>query len=131
VSGIKAAEDARDEPTLANILRSLVDAKLPSTFYQLLQFGIPFGLQLWTWGWYRSAGWMAVLSLFGIWALCEQRLEQQRTWQLEGRDQRAQSWVAVARRLSGFGASILTAGLLFEGFLHLLGAVFKCPGCAG
>jgi hypothetical protein len=121
-----------DEPTLANLLRASAFAHLPARFYQLLQLALPFAAQAWYLGFPRTAGWLLVVSLFGIWALFEQRADRDAVaadvYAIQPRHTR---WVSAARRLSGFAAGALAGGLIVEGVLRLFSIVFKCPGCAG
>ena len=72
----RTVDGITEEPTLGALLRSVAYHRLPTQFYQMLQMAIPFAAQLWFWGWKRSAGWMVVVSLFGLWALCEQRVDE-------------------------------------------------------
>ena len=121
-----------DEPTLANLLRASAFGHLPARFYQLLQLALPLSAQAWFAGFPRTAGWLLVASGFGIWALCEQRLERD-ALAIDVYDvgTRRSKWVGVARRVVGFAAGALAGGLLVEAFIRILGVVFKCPGCAG
>jgi hypothetical protein len=121
-----------DEPTLANLLRASAFGHLPARFYQLLQFALPLAGQMWFAGFPRIAGWLVVLSAFGIWALCQQR-EERDAWAIDTNviPARRSTWVGVARRLAGFPAGALAGGLVVEAVIHLLSIVFKCPGCAG
>jgi len=119
------ADPIAEEPTLGALLRSIAYHRLPRQFYQLLQLAIPFAAQLWLWGWRRSAAWMVVVSLFGIWALCEQRVDE-----LGERSPRA-AWPRIMRRLTGGTAALLGTSLVLEGFVQLMHVVFQCPGCAG
>jgi hypothetical protein len=114
-----------EEPTLGALLRSVAYHRLPTQFYQLLQMAIPFAGQLWVWGWRRSAGWMVVISLFGIWALCEQRVDA------VGDQSPRATWPRRARRLAGGVAALMAAGLALEGFVQLTRVLFGCLGCAG
>jgi len=121
----RTVDGTTEEPTLGALLRSVAYHRLPTQFYQMLQMAIPFAAQLWFWGWKRSAGWMVVVSLFGLWALCEQRVDD-----LGERSPRA-AWPRIARRRTGGVAALLAGGLVLEGFVQLMRVVFKCPGCAG
>jgi hypothetical protein len=121
----RSANGIAEDPTLGALLRSVAYHRLPTQFYQMLQMAIPFAAQLWFWGWRRSAGWMVVVSLFGLWALCEQRVDD-----LGERSPRA-VWARIARRLTGGVGALLAGGLALEGFVQLMRVVFKCPGCAG
>ena len=114
-----------EEPTLGALLRSVAYHRLPTQFYQLLQMAVPFAGQLWVWGWRRSAGWMVVVSLFGIWALCEQRVDA------VGDQSRRAIWPRRARRLAGAVAALMATGLALEGFVQLTRVLFGCLGCAG
>ena len=121
----QTADRIAEDPTLGALLRSVAYHRLPTQFYQMLQMAIPFAAQLWVWGWKRSAGWMVVVSLFGLWALCEQRVDD-----LGERSSRA-AWPRIGPRLSGAIGALLAGGLALEGFVQLMRIVFKCPGCAG
>jgi hypothetical protein len=94
---------------------------------------VPLAFQLWSWGWHRTAGWLAVASAFGVWALAQQRLEghaEADDAQLSATSPLRQAW-RVARRVAAVGGSLITLALLLEGFTQLMAIVFKCPGCAG
>ena len=119
------ADRIAEDPTLGALLRSVAYHRLPTQFYQMLQLAIPFAAQLWVWGWRRSAGWMVVVSLFGLWALCEQRVDDL------GEGSPRAAWPRIGRRLSGAIGGLLAGGLAIEGFVQLMRLVFKCPGCAG
>lgn len=121
------------EPTLGSLLQRAAFAQLPARFYELLQLSLPFAFQFWTWGWYRTAGWFVVASSFGVWGLAQQELEgyadadglprppsriSRRIWRL-------------ARGVAATLGSLVTLGLLLEGFAQLMAGVFKCPGCSG
>lgn len=119
------APEVHSEPTLAESLRSLAYTRLPNQFYQLLQLAIPFAIQFWSYGLHRTAGWMAVISLYGLWALSVKRLED-----TSASDPRF-AWTRIARSVtSGLGGAL--AGVLaIEGVVRFLSFVFRCPGCAG
>ena len=121
----RTVDGITEEPTLGALLRSVAYHRLPTQFYQMLQMAIPFAAQLWFWGWKRSAGWMVVVSLFGLWALCEQRVDDLGERSPRGAGPR------MGRRVSGAIAGLLAGGLVLEGFVQLMRIVFKCPGCAG
>ena len=124
---------APGESTLGELLRRTAYAQLPATFYWLLQLCVPLAFQLWVWGWHRAAGWLAVASAFGVWALAQQRLEghaEADDAHLAATSSLRQVW-RVARGLAGVGGSLITLVLLLEGFSQLMAIVFKCPGCAG
>jgi hypothetical protein len=118
-------QPVKDEATLGALLRSLPATKLPAQFYQLLQLAIPFAFQFWSYGWYRTAGWMIVTSLFGVWALCVQHLED-----TDAHDRRF-VWQRIGRTVAKSAGGTLAAVLLVEGFVRFLSFVFRCPGCAG
>lgn len=117
--------DAPPEPTLGALLQSIAYQRVPAQFYQLLQLAVPFAFQCWAWGWKRTAGWLIVSSLFGIWALLEQRLDDDRG------TPRSRLWFGLGRRVSGAAAGLLAGGLVFEGVLQLMRILFNCARCAG
>jgi len=123
---------AEDEPTLPNLLRSFAFGHFPTRFYQMLQFALPLSAQAWLLGFPRVAGWLLVLSAFGIWALSAQRMERDSlAVDVYDVDARPSTFARVARRLAGFTAGALAGGLAIEAVVKLLSVVFKCPGCAG
>ena len=88
--------------------------------------------QAWLSGFPRVAGWLLVLSAFGIWALSAQRMERDSlAVDVYDVDARPSTFARVARRLAGFTAGALAGGLAIEAVVKLLSVVFKCPGCAG
>ncbi len=117
----ESADVAPHEPTLANTLRGLAEAQLPSRFYLVLQLAAPTGFELWSLGWHRSAMVMLAVSAFGVWALCE----QQRSALVPS------AWIGVVRKSAGTLAALTAAGVALEAFLRLMSVVFRCPGCAG
>lgn len=121
-----SAVHAQPEPTLGALLRSIAYRRVPAQFYQLLQLAIPLAFQAWAWGWKRTAGWMMVVSLFGIWALLERRLDDD-----DDRTSAGRFWARLARRASGGAAALLAGGLVFEAFLHVMRILFNCARCAG
>ena len=119
------ARAPRADPTLDELLHSVAYTRLPAQFYQLLQLALPAAAELWSYGWYRSAGWMVVVSLYGIWALCAKRLDEAEM------ERHPSPWLTIGRSVSK-GAGIALAGALgIEGLVRILSFVFRCPGCAG
>lgn len=120
-----ATNSVVEEPTLVALLRSVAYTRLPTQFYQLLQLAIPFAVQFWSYGLHRTAGWMIVVSLFGLWALCVKRLEG-----ADEHDVRF-AWPRIGRSLTkGLGGAL--AGILaIEAVIRFMAFVFRCPGCAG
>jgi hypothetical protein len=124
---------AADGETLAAVLRKAAYAQLPGQFYGLLQVCAPLSVQLWHWGWHRSAGWAILASVFGIWALAQQRLEgYEDAGELAPRVTGAgrRMWRVVRTVTAVVGCSA-AAVLAVEGFVRLLSFAFHCPGCAG
>jgi hypothetical protein len=122
---MEAAHEVRDEQTLGALLRSIAYTRLPTQFYQVLQLAIPMAFQFWSYGLRRTALWMVVVSLFGIWALCVKRLEG-----TDPRDRRF-AWPRIGRSLSLGGAGALAGVLAVETAIRFMAFVFRCPGCAG
>lgn len=111
--------------TLDELLHSVAYTRLPAQFYQLLQLAIPLAAQLWSYGWHQSAGWLVVVSLYGIWALCAKRLDEAEP------DARLSPWLRIGRSVSK-GTGLALGGVLgVLGIVRLLSFVFHCPGCAG
>jgi hypothetical protein len=127
-AGVALAE----EPTLPAELRRFAAEQLPGRFHQFLQLGVPAAVQFWVWGLPRTAGWSAVLSLFGIWALCEQTLDRRaEVARLEGRPEPGGRLLRAIRAVAGGIAGLGASALVVEGVVRVLGVVFRCPGCAG
>jgi len=120
-----ASKAADTDPTLATLLHSVADTRLPTQFYQLLQLAIPFAIQFWSYGLHRTAGWMAVVSLFGMWALTVKRLDG-----TDKRDLRF-AWTRIGRFVTGRVGTLLAAGLAVDAVIRFMAFVFRCPGCAG
>ena len=125
MSEVPSAVAKPPEPTLDALLKAIAAAQMPSRFYQLLHFAIPWAIQLWAWGWYRAAGWMFALGFFAAWALCEKRRAS--AVLTDWRDTLNSGF----RILSAVLAGLTSAVLLVEGFVQLLKIMFSCPGCAG
>jgi hypothetical protein len=120
------------ELTLPELLKRVAYAEVPSRFYAVLQVCAPFAVQFWAWGWHRTAGWLGVASVFGLWALAQQRVIG---YSDDGADQppassRRRLW-RFTRGAAAAAGTIGTAILVLEGFVQIMAGVFKCPGCAG
>lgn len=125
VAPVEPAATPGAELTLDELAHSVAYTRLPTEFYQLLQLAIPAAGELWSTGWHRSAGWMAVVSLYGIWALCAKRLDA------AAPEAHPSPWLRVVRSVSK-GAGIAVAGVLgAEAIVRVLGLFLHCPGCAG
>ena len=122
---METAHEARDDQTLSALLRSIAYTRLPTQFYQVLQLAIPLAFQFWSYGLHRTALWMVVISLFGIWALCVKRLEG-----TDARDRRF-VWPRIGRGLARGFAGGLAGVLILDAFVRFMSFVFRCPGCAG
>jgi hypothetical protein len=111
--------------TLDELLHSVAYTRLPSQFYLLLQLALPAAAELWSYGWRQSAGWMVLVSLYGIWALCAKRIDE------ADPDERLSPWLRIGRSVTK-GAGLALAGVLgVVGFVRILSLVLHCPGCAG
>ena len=117
----------QDEPTLATAIRSLAHGRMSGRFYQCLELAIPAAVQFAMWGWWRSAGWMVVVSAFGIWGICDQALEQP----AEERSSAGRLWLRMGRAVAGPTAGLAASCLLTEALSQLMGTIFRCIGCAG
>ena len=117
------------EPTLGHTLRRAAYGQLPSRFYLALEFAAPLAIQAALDGWYRVAGWLCVISCFGLWALGQQQVAGYAD-RLESLGPPSRAW-RYLRRGAAIGGSSLAVLLGAEAFVRLMAAVFKCPGCAG
>jgi hypothetical protein len=127
-SSAPPAEPARapgGDLTLDELLHSVAYTRLPAQFYQMLQLALPAAAELWSYGWHRSAGWMVVVSLYGIWALCAKRLDEAEI------EKRPSPLLTVGRSLSKGAGLALAGALSIEGLMHILKLVFPNPGGAG
>lgn len=113
------------DPTLNELLHSVAYTRLPSQFYLLLQLALPASAELWSYGWHQSAGWMVLVSFYGIWALCAKRIDE------ADPSERLSPWLHIGRSVAK-GAGLALAGVLgVVGFVRILSLLFHCPGCAG
>jgi hypothetical protein len=111
--------------TLDELLHSVAYTRLPTQFYQLLQLAIPLAAELWSKGWHQSAGWAALVSLYGVWALSAKRIDE------ADPEARISPWLRIGRSVTK-GAGIALASVLGVGaIVKILSFVFHCPGCAG
>jgi len=121
------------EPTLAAMLHGVAMAQMPARFYQGLQLAVPAAVHFWNIGARRTALWLAVVSAFGIWSLCQQWITRREFWHEDAdRGTRLRAFTTrTMRMLAGASAALIAGGLLAETFTRLLAIAFKCPGCAG
>ena len=115
--------------TLFAGLHTLAIRHVPARLYLGLQLAAPAAVQLWMLGWNRSALWMAAASLFGIWALFEQKLDEAGDTEM-GNPAPGVAF-RIAHRATGLVAGVTTFGLLLEAFVRLMSAAVGCLGCAG
>jgi len=120
------------ELTLPELLKRVAYAEVPARFYAVLQVCAPFAVQFWVWGWHRTAGWLGVASVFGLWALAQQRMTG---YSDDGAPQPpASSGRRLWRFIRGAAAAVATSGaaiLALEALLRIMQGVVKCAGCAG
>lgn len=123
---------AREETTLAALCHRIARTQVPSRFSTMLQLCAPLAVQCWNWGLPRTAGWLGAASLFGLWALAQQKLAgysdqldpsppssatQQRVWR-------------VLRDGTAVVGGLTTLVLVLEAFAQVMSR-FGCLGCAG
>jgi hypothetical protein len=126
-------ENRPDEPTLGDLLRSAVQARLATRLLQLLQFARPFAFLCSFLGWRRTSVLMYAISAFGIWPLFERRRQESETEYDTGftsgnapertavSQRREHPAAHVARIASGTVAATLSVGLALELFLRVMG----------
>ncbi|MES2179706.1 MAG: hypothetical protein V4550_17740 [Gemmatimonadota bacterium] len=122
-------DEASEGPTLFAGLHSIAIRQVPARFYLLMQVAAPAGLQLWAWGWHRSALALAVVSTFGLWALFEKKLDE--TSETGMGSPPPGLAFRIGHKAVGLLASLLTLALFGERVIRLMSIFFKCPGCAG
>jgi putative flippase GtrA len=110
-----AVADAHD-PTLSAVLTRFARTTVPSRLYQLLQFGIPFALDLGLHGHLRAAASGIAIAALGAWGLADRWL-----FTMPAGQGRKTMLIRYARVVSGTVAGGLAAILLVELFLRLLG----------
>jgi hypothetical protein len=120
-----SAPAPRSDPTLDELLHSVAYTRLPTQFYQLLQLAIPLAAELWSKGWHQSAGWAALVSLYGVWALCAKRIDE------ADPEERISPWPRIGRSVTKGAGIALTCVLGVAAIVKVLSFVFHCPGCAG
>lgn len=136
MNAVEPAAEAKptSQATLGELLEGTAYAQLPSRFYGMLQLCLPLAVQCWMWGLPRTAGWLAVISAFGLWALARQRTHghadaiDESSALTSARSHRGWRFL---RSVAATGGSIGALVLILEGFARILAQVFGCPGCAG
>jgi hypothetical protein len=130
-SADSASASNPDDGTLPAALRALSLTQLPARFYLVLQLAVPMAFQFWSWGWRRAAASMVLVSAFGVWALCVQRLDQSSGSDAAMSNPAPGRGFRLLHRAAGVVAGLTGAGLVVDGIIRFLSIVFKCPGCAG
>lgn len=115
--------------TLVVELRDIAIRHVPARFYQLLQLALPAAISLWSFGWHRSAASMIVAGAFGVWALCEQRLDA--TSDADMGDPPPGRWFSIVHRSAAVVGGLTAVVLALELFIRLMTKIAACPGCAG
>jgi hypothetical protein len=118
---LELATDAQPaEPTLGEVLTSIVRTTVPTRLYQLLHFALPLAVDFGFRGWWRPAGWAVAATAFGAWGLADRWL-----WNSAAVGEPAFRWsthlARIGRLIAGTTAATLAAVLLLELFLRLLG----------
>jgi len=111
--------------TLDELLHSAAYTGLPTQFYQLLQLAIPLAAELWSIGWHQSAGGMALVRLYGMWALFAKRIDEAEA------DERLSRWLTIGRRLTKSAGLALGGVLGALAILRLFGVLFHGLCCSG
>jgi hypothetical protein len=114
-----AADERAVEPTLGELLTRTVRTALPTRLYQLLHLAFPLAVDFAYRGWWRPAAAAIAVTAFGAWGLADRWL-----WNAAA-DDRPGTWPqrlgTVVRAVAGTIAATLTAVLLLELFLRVLG----------
>jgi hypothetical protein len=113
------ADQPVPEPTLAVVLTHAVRSTVPTRLYQLLQLAFPLAVDFAFRGWWRPAAFALGVTAFGAWGLADRWL-----WDAADDAERSGWWartVRLGRAVAGTVAATLSAGLLLELFLRLLG----------
>jgi hypothetical protein len=135
VAGAATAGDVLDEPeepTLGAAIRQIARVELPSRFYLLMQLAIPAAVQCAVWGAWRIAGWLIVISTYGLWSLAHQRVESEEGVASIGvAPEQGTRWLRFARNAAATIGTIVGGGLMLEMFAQALRQVFGHPGGAG
>ena len=103
------------EPTLAAVATGYARRMVPSRAWLALQLALPWAVDFAMRGWWRAGGACLAFSLAGAWGLLDQWV-----WRREptGTPRRIGH---VLRIMAGTLAALITAGLLLDAFLRLLG----------
>ena len=98
------------------MLTRLARTAVPERLYQLLWIGVPFAIDFGVHGWPRAAAWGVVVAALGAWGVADRRFSEQPAtggWRSGA--------LRVIRAGAGTLAAALSAALLVERFLRLLG----------
>ena len=117
------------DATLVAELHAFAVRHVPARFYQALQLALPAAVSLWSLGWHRSAAAMIVVGAFGVWALCEQRLDHASDADMG--DPPPSAWFPVVHRSAAIVAGLTAGVLALELFIRMMTKIAACPGCAG
>ena len=108
------------EPTLAAVLTHAVRTTVPTRLYLLLHLAFPLAVDFAFRGWWRPAAAAVAVTAFGAWGLADRWL-----WDAAA-DAQPRGWrtgvVRLGRAVAGTVVATLSAVLLLELFLRLLGA---------
>lgn len=104
------------EPTLGALLTRFARTTVPERLYQLLWLGIPFAIDLGINGRWRAAAWGVAVAALGAWGVADRWL-----WRAPTRTVWQRRLVRIARATAGALAAGVSAILLIELFLRLLG----------
>jgi hypothetical protein len=111
-----SSERLEAEPTLGLVLTRFARTTVPERLYQLLWLGVPFAIDFGISGHWRAAAWGLAVAALGGWGVADRWL-----WRAARGDRWRRGLVRIVRATAGALAAGVSAILLIELFLRLLG----------
>ena len=117
----RVADEPVAEQTLPELLTHAVRTTVPTRLYRMLHLALPVAVDFAFRGWWRPAAAALAITAFGAWGLADRWLWNAADYDFAG----SRGWrlrvARLTRLAAGATAGLVTALLLLELFLRLLG----------